>query len=86
MSVKLTTNLASISELDNTFEEFIRTERVKTRFGIKRGTLYNLFNDGKIKGKVLRVRGNVTGVRLWDVESIRDYIRSLPDDDLKAAA
>ena len=59
--------------------EFARTEQIYQMFGIKRGTLYNLHRAGLIKGKVLRVRGNLTGVRLWDVQSIRGYINSQPD-------
>ena len=56
--------------------EFGRTIDVQRHDGIKRGTLYNLHADGKIKGVLLRVRGQKSGVRLWDMASIRDYIRS----------
>lgn len=54
-------------------------------FGIKRGTLYNLHQDGEIEGKVLRVRGKLTGVRIWNAQSIRDYIKrqSNKSDDWK---
>ena len=54
--------------------EFGRTADVQRLFGLKRGTAYNLLADGKVRGCVLRVRGQRSGVRLWDLQSIRDYI------------
>lgn len=54
--------------------EFGRTADVQRHFGIKRGTLYNLHADGRVRGVVLRSRGQLTGVRLWDMASIRAYI------------
>jgi hypothetical protein len=59
--------------------EWGRTEHVDQTYGIKRGTLYNLHADGKINGKVLRVRGQLKGVRLWDMDSIRRFIESQSD-------
>ena len=56
--------------------EFGRTADVQHMFGIKRGTLYNLLQDGKIKGVLLRVRGQKSGVRLFDLDSIRRFIYS----------
>jgi hypothetical protein len=55
--------------------EFGRTPDATRVFGLKRGTLYNLHADGKITGVVLRSRGTKSGCRLWDMESIRQYIR-----------
>ena len=60
--------------------EFGRTADLKTHFGILRGTAYNLLLDGKIKGVLLRVRGKKSGVRLWDMDSVRNYIRSQMTD------
>jgi hypothetical protein len=54
--------------------EFGRTADVQRHFGIKRGTLYNLLADGRVRGVVLRSRGQVTGIRLWDMASIRAFI------------
>ena len=56
--------------------EFGRTADLQRTFGLRRGTLYNLLADGKIKGVLLRVRGSKSGVRLWDMASARSYIRS----------
>ena len=59
--------------------EFGRTQDVERVFGIKKGTLYNLFEQQKIRGYNLRPTGHVKGVRLWDMASIRDYIYSQGD-------
>jgi hypothetical protein len=56
--------------------EFGRCHDVQRYYGIKRGTAYNLLLDGKIKGVLLRIRGKKSGVRLFDMASIRDFIRS----------
>ncbi len=54
--------------------EFGRAADVQRIFGLKRGTLYNLLKDRKIRGCVLQVRGARSGVRLFHLGSIRDYI------------
>lgn len=59
--------------------EFGRTADVTRHFGIKRGTAYNLLRDGKIRGCLLRVRGRKSGVRLFDMASVRDLILSQMD-------
>lgn len=56
--------------------EFGRCADVQRIFGLRRGTLYNLLQDGKIKGVLLRVRGKKSGVRLFAMASVRDFIRS----------
>ncbi len=59
--------------------EFGRTADLQKTFGLRRGTAYNLLLDGKIKGVLLRVRGKKSGCRLWDMASVREYIRSQMD-------
>jgi hypothetical protein len=56
--------------------EFGRVADVQRLYGIKRGCLYSLLADGKIKGVLLRVRGQKSGVRLIDLASVRDLIRT----------
>ena len=56
--------------------EFGRCLDCTRLFGLKRGTLYNLLRDGKIRGVLLRVRGQKSGVRLFEMASVRDLIRS----------
>lgn len=62
-------------EFQNLQPEFGRCNDCTRLFGLKRGTLYNLLKDGKIKGVLLRVRGQKSGVRLFDLKSIADLIR-----------
>ena len=64
--------------------EWLRINDLATRFGIRRGTAYNLLRDGKIKGCVLRVRGKQTGVRLIHAQSVRDYIESQVEREQEA--
>ena len=61
--------------------EFGRAEDVRRHFGIKKGTLYNLLKQRKVRGRVLRVTGEFKGVRLWDMASVRAFIHSQNDDD-----
>jgi hypothetical protein len=54
--------------------EFGRVADVQRIFGLKRGTLYNLLKSRKIRGCVLRITGQKTGVRLIDLASVREFI------------
>lgn len=72
----LTKEPAQAGEFRGIMPEFGRTADLKFHFGLRRGTAYNLLQDGKIKGVLLRIRGSKSGVRLWDMASVRDYIRS----------
>jgi hypothetical protein len=54
--------------------EFGRINDLQRLFGLKRGSVYNLLADGKIRGCLLRVRGSKSGVRLIDLESVREFI------------
>jgi hypothetical protein len=83
--IKKTTAPIDAANICRNNPEFLRTNDVHTYFGIKKGTLYNLSNLGKIRGVTLRPTGGVKGVRLWNVESIRSYIESQKeqaDDDI----
>ena len=64
------------NDFSQTSPEFGRTKDVERMFGLKRGTLYNLFEQQKIRGCLLRVRGEKSGVRLWDITSIRQFVLS----------
>jgi len=55
--------------------EFLRAADVRRIFALRKGTLYNLLADRKIRGCLLRVRGKKSGVRLFSADSIREYIR-----------
>lgn len=59
--------------------EFIRPSQIQARFGLSRSLAYELISLGTIKSKVLRRPGNIRGMRLVSVESIRKFIESQPE-------
>ena len=59
--------------------EFGRTVDLQKCFGIRRGTAYALLKLGKIRGVLLRVQGRKSGVRLFDMASVREFIRAEMD-------
>ena len=85
-SVKpLTTAPVEAGDFTDVMPEFGRTPDVEQYFGIKRGTLYNLLDQGKIKGAVLRQAGCLKGVRLWHMASVREHILTQMDDSASFA-
>lgn len=54
--------------------EFGRCLDCTRLFGLKRGTLYNLLRERRIRGVLLRVKGQKSGVRLFHLASIRSLI------------
>lgn len=65
------------SSNSNLIPEFGRWQDVQRLFGIKRGTLYNLWAEGKIKSASVRRRGNKCGCRLFYLPGISEYLKSL---------
>jgi hypothetical protein len=76
----MTTQEIKPANIGDFVQEFGTTEDVRKIFGFKKGTLYNLHDMGKVRGKVCRVTGEFKGVRLWNMDSIRAYIESQDDD------
>ena len=66
---KRKTTTAPVRPGDSTgiMPEFGRCADVQRIYGLRRGTLYNLLRDGKIRGCLLRVRCKKSGVRLFSV-------------------
>lgn len=75
-----TIGLQASSSAPSQLPEFGRWRDVERQFGIKRGTLYNLIAEGKVKSVVLRRRGNVHGCRLICLASVSQYLNSLMED------
>jgi hypothetical protein len=63
-------------DFSDTAKEFGRTKDVERVFSLKRGTLYNAEKLGLVRGVLLRLRGQKSGVKLWDMRSIEQWIRS----------
>ena len=57
--------------------EFGRWQDVQQLFGIKRGTLYGLIAEGKIRSITLRKPGRKFGCRLIHLQSVRDFLQAL---------
>jgi hypothetical protein len=60
--------------------EFGRWKDVERLYGIKRGTLYNLLAEGKVKSVSMRRKGNKNGCRLFYLPGISEYLNSLLND------
>jgi transposase len=71
-----TTTPVQRGNFDNVMPEFGRAADVQKHFGIRRGTAYNLLREGKIRGVLLRIKGKKSGVRLFEMESVRQLIRA----------
>ena len=61
--------------------EFCDLDGLKQRFGIKRSLAYKLMGDGAIRGVSLRRRGSLRGKRLFDVQSVREFLEGCADND-----
>jgi hypothetical protein len=64
--------------------EFCRMSDLRVLFGITRSMAYLLIDEGKIKSVSLRRPGNVKGVRLVHVASVREYLNSLLEAEQKS--
>jgi hypothetical protein len=56
--------------------EFGRWQDVRRIFGIKRGQLYLLTNEGKVRSVSLRRPGCKHGSRLWHLASISSFLNA----------
>jgi hypothetical protein len=56
--------------------EFCRMSDLRILFGLSRAMGYVLVNEGKIRSVSLRRPGHLTGVRLVDVASVREFLNS----------
>jgi len=55
--------------------EFVDHRGGRALFAISRSSLYRLAEDGKIRSVCLRNRGKLRGRRLFDCDSIRQFLR-----------
>ena len=72
----LTIEPATAGNTNQTMPEFGRVNDVQKLFGVKRGILYRWIGEGKVKSVLIREPGNIQGVRLIHLASVRDYINS----------
>ena len=74
--MQLTSAPVVAGNTNQTLPEFGRVIDVQKLFGIKRGILYRWIADRKIKSVCIREPGNIQGVRLIHLASVREYIHS----------
>jgi hypothetical protein len=74
-SSHITTDPVRPGDFSDAAKKFGRTKDVERVFSIKRGTLYNAEKLGLVRGVLLRLRGQKSGVKLWDMRSIEQCIR-----------
>ena len=72
---RLTTDPIQPSNVANTPAEFGRVGDLNRLFGLRRGSAYSLLKRGKIQGVLLRVAGQKSGVRLFSLDSVRNFIQ-----------
>lgn len=65
--------------------EFGRVTDIQRMFGVKKGILYRWIGEGRIKSICIRERGNLKGIRLISVGSVRAYIESQMDAEVALA-
>ena len=63
--------------------EYVDYKGLKSVFGISRAYGYRLADDGLVKTVCLRKPGTLRGKRLWECESVRDYLRANIDQRAK---
>jgi hypothetical protein len=71
-----TTEPVEVGNRNGVLPEFGRVKDVQDIFGVKRGIAYRWMNQGKIKSVLIREPGNIQGVRLIHLASVRNYINS----------
>jgi hypothetical protein len=73
MGGTMTTTPPAIAE-GNLYPEFAGHAKMRELFDLSRTHLYRLSSEGKIRSVSLRERGKTRGRRLYDVQSVRDYL------------
>jgi len=69
------TTIAPVTASPANDAEFVDAPGLQARFGIKRSLAYTLMGEGAIKGVSLRRHGQLKGKRLFEVASVRAYLR-----------
>lgn len=56
--------------------EWAREKQITAQFGLSHTILYNLRKSGKIRTVSLRGKGKEYGARIYNIESVRQFIAS----------
>jgi hypothetical protein len=63
-------------QVDECNQEYARTPEIEAIFGLKSGTLRNLEASGHVRSVALKVTGIRSKLKLWDIRSIREFLRA----------
>ena len=69
---------AAISAGTPAAPEFVDYKGLRTLFGISRSHGYQLADEGLVKTVCLRKPGALRGKRLWQCQSVREYLQGTP--------
>jgi hypothetical protein len=75
-----TTEPVKLGNCTDVMPEFGRFQDVQRLFGINRGTLYNLIEEGRVKSVTLRFKGNIRDCRLFYLPSVSEYLHRLMEE------
>jgi hypothetical protein len=56
--------------------EFAGYKKIRELFDLSRTHLYRLSCEGRVRSVCLRERGKIRGRRLYDVQSVRNYLNA----------
>ena len=62
--------------------EWAREKQITAQFGLSHMILYTLRREEKIRSVSLRAEGKKYGARLYNVESIRQYLAGLEEKEV----
>lgn len=62
--------------------EFLRIPDAVRFSGLSKPTLYKLIKSGRLKSKLLRLSGEIRGIRLISRQAIRDLMATCDDEDI----
>ena len=62
---------------------FGRFSELRRLYGIPRSSAYILLNEGKIKSRIVKMKGSRTGIRLIDFQSVRQFLAAAPEQPAK---
>lgn len=65
--------------------EFVSFKGLEQKFGIKRDLAYLLIKEKLVRSKSIRRPGKMTGIRLFEVASVREYINGAPEPKVATA-
>jgi hypothetical protein len=83
LRMKFTSEPIKAGNCESILPEFGRTEDVARLFGIKRGSLYNLWKQREVRSVLWRIEGSKSGLRLWYLPGIRAKLIAMMEQQVE---